>query len=357
MKVETDLVESSLRILREGQTASGAILACPSFPTYRYCWFRDGAFVAQALDRWGDHGSARRFYEWGARVVLQHAGIVETALSAPLGSVPDRYLHTRYTVDGAPGDDDWPNFQLDGFGTFLWGMVEHLRMSGVSGIPAAWQEAVDLLATYLGHLWRSPSFDCWEEYPDELHISTLCALYGGLAAVGEHVEHAGWKQTAEEVRAFILDHRVEGGRLPKFVGSNAVDASLLWACVPFRVLEATDPSFERTAARIEADLLGPYGGIHRYQTDSYYGGGEWVLLTGLLGEYRLLRGDREGATTILRWMEQQASPSGELPEQVPRDLNCPERYQPWVQRWGAVACPLLWSHAEYLRLKYALQHG
>jgi hypothetical protein len=39
---------------------------------------------------------------------------------------------------------------------------------------------------------------------------------------------------------------------------------------------------------------------------------------------------------------------GQLPEQVPANLNDPSYLRPWQARWGAIASPLLWSHAKYL---------
>ena len=39
-----------------------------------------------------------------------------------------QYLPTRYTLDGElePEVDDWPNFQLDGYGTWLWALLAWL---------------------------------------------------------------------------------------------------------------------------------------------------------------------------------------------------------------------------------------
>jgi hypothetical protein len=39
-----------------------------------------------------------------------------------------------------------------------------------------------------------------------------------------------------------------------------------------------------------------------------------------------------------------------LPEQVDGHLLAPEYRQEWIDRWGPVATPLLWSHAMVLRL-------
>nr|MBI2904378.1 glycoside hydrolase [Chloroflexota bacterium] len=45
----TDLYRQSIEIILRNQTASGAYLASPNFPTYHYCWFRDGSFIAYAM--------------------------------------------------------------------------------------------------------------------------------------------------------------------------------------------------------------------------------------------------------------------------------------------------------------------
>jgi len=39
-----------------------------------------------------------------------------------------------------------------------------------------------------------------------------------------------------------------------------------------------------------------------------------------------------------------------LPEQVAENLNAPSYYPTWVERWGEIASPLLWSHAKYIIL-------
>ena len=354
VQLERDLARVSLAVLRAGQTKTGAFLASPNFPVYRYCWFRDGTFIAHALDLWGDHAAAHRFYAWGVDVIRRQSHAIRAAVATPSGEIPSTYLHTRYTVDGAPGDEEWPNFQLDGFGTFLWGLFEHVMATGGEAWPAGWSEAVHLLTRYIGRLWPLPNFDCWEEFPDEVHIATLCALCGGMGAVGRYNGDPEAYQISEEIRGFVMDAATECGYLPKFVGTDAVDASLLWACVPFGVLPASHTLMTETVARIRSELVGPHGGVHRYARDSYYGGGAWLLLTALLGEYLLEMGELDAACNALHWIEAQAREDGAMPEQVPLDLNEPAMHEPWIERWGPVAEPLLWSHAAYLRLHHAI---
>lgn len=352
-RIATELVASSLDVIHRGQTPSGAFLASPTFPTYRYCWFRDGAFIAQALDLWGEHDRTEQFYSWGVRTVLRNRSAVARVLAGPPNVVPKAHLHTRYEPDSTAAQDDWPTFQLDGFGTFLWGMVEHLRLTQKS-IPDEWSDAAGLLVKYLAHLWRAPNFDCWEESADKIHISTLCALHGGAAAAADHLGNAQARLLADETAAFVRREASATGYLPKYVGSRDVDSSLLWAAIPFSLLAVDDPIMEATVSKIESDLVGPYGGVHRYAADTYYGGGAWILLTALLGEYWLSRGETARPLEIIGWIEDHATELGELPEQVPVDLIDPEKHEEWVKRWGPNACPLLWSHAGYLRLKHAI---
>ena len=63
----------------------------------------------------------------------------------------------------------------------------------------------------------------------------------------------------------------------------------------------------------------------------------------------------ERAADCLAWIEAHARPNGELPEQSQDHLLRPDRFVPWVERWGEPASPLLWSHAMYLRLHHALR--
>ncbi|HEX6509706.1 MAG TPA: glycoside hydrolase family 15 protein, partial [Chloroflexota bacterium] len=229
-----------------------------------------------------------------------------------------------------------------------------LEATGVRAWPPDWSDAAHLLTQYINHLWSLPNYDCWEELPDKVHIATLCALSGGLRAVGRYNDDDEACQSSDVIQRFILDAARPFGHLPKFMGTSAVDASLLWACIPFGLLPANHPLMTETVARIRRDLVGPHGGVHRYAEDSYYGGGAWLLLTALLGEYLFQVGEVAAAHDTLHWIEEQSRADGAMPEQAPLDLNDPAMYEPWIERWGPVAEPLLWSHAAYLRLCHVI---
>ena len=356
------LVDQSLAIITAGQSPEGAYIACPSYPTYAYSWFRDGTFIAAAMDRWQRHESAQRFYTWASSIVVARAAAIERCITnATQGRAlhPADLLDTRYTLDGRSGDEEWPNFQLDGFGTLLWGMQNHLHATGQSRLPADWSRAADLLVRYLAALWQLPNSDCWEEFPEQIAVSTLACLHAGLHAISTakeaHDPHAALAAaTARHIKTSILSAGVLADHLIKQInGEDVVDASLLWACVPFEehgVLAASDPLMRATVARIEHNLTGQTGGIHRYRNDTFYGGGEWINLTALLGEYHAATGNRAGLQRCLAFIEAAASPEGHLPEQISHAPLHPAYVEEWRARWGNVASPLLWSHAAYLSL-------
>ncbi len=110
-----------------------------------------------------------------------------------------------------------------------------------------------------------------------------------------------------------------------------------------------------TVERIERELVHS-GGTHRYLRDTYYGGGEWILLSAWLGWYKAERGERASAERYLELIEAQADADGSLPEQVSTHMLYPDRFAEWEARWGPIARPLLWSHAMYLILFQILDH-
>jgi GH15 family glucan-1,4-alpha-glucosidase len=345
----SSLFTRSIEIIQRNQSPSGAYVASPNFSNYHYCWFRDGSFIAYAMDVVGQRESSARFHAWAAAAVNARAGLVRRAVDkARRGETLTGadVLHTRYSLNGQDGIQEvWPNFQLDGFGTWLWALGEHTRRAE-GALPAEWLRAAALVADYLTALWTRPCYDCWEEFPDQVHTHTLAAIFGGLEAYGR-LAAADQSPTLHAIHQFIWDHALAEGHFVKHSRSNAVDASLLGLATPYRVVQPGDPLMRATVARIEVDLARG-GGLHRYAADTYYGGGEWVLLTAWLSWYYAELGEAAKAQAALRWVEAQADSQGQLPEQVPTHLIDPSYLQPWRERWGEIATPLLWSHAQYL---------
>ena len=349
------LARQSIQVILANQASSGAYVASPTFPVYRYCWLRDGAFIADAMSRAGQVASAEAFFGWCARVMTSRHKQVESLLGRQRAGqvipVAD-FLHTRYALDGREASAEWWNFQLDGYGSWLWALDAHARRHDRSIEPFA--DGAELSAAYIAALWDRPSYDWWEEHSDHLHTSTLASIYAGLRAT-EHwtaVTHAvrdAAAEAADHIKLTVRSDATRLGHLTKWIGGSAVDASLVAVSTPFDLVAPDDPLMQATTKEIEAGLV-HQGGVHRYATDTYFGGGEWLLLSALLGWHRLRCGDVSGALRQLEWVAAQATPTGELPEQVDGHVLAPEAEQAWLDRWGPIATPLLWSHAMYLTL-------
>lgn len=350
----TELIDTSIGLILRNQAPSGGYVASPTFATYLYSWYRDGAFIAYAMDLYGQHESASHFHAWAARSILDRRAVVERAIEKAargeaLGEAD--ILHTRYRLDGQDAAEEWPNFQLDGFGAWLWALNEH-RHRAEADLPEAVLAGAALAADYIRALWDLPCYDCWEEFPEQIHAYTLGALHAGLAAYSELCA-TDETDNLSAIASYLRTHLVRSGHFIKYAGSREVDASLVGLAVPFRVVQPRDPIMQATVERIEAELR--TGGLHRYRADTYYGGGEWVLLAAWLGWYYAELGELEKANALRTWVEAQADESGHLPEQVAGNLNDPSHLEPWRQRWGDSARPLLWSHAKYLILVKALE--
>lgn len=378
-----DLYRRSVQVILQNQAGSGAYVASPDFASYAYCWLRDGSFIAHAMDRVGEHDSARAFFRWVDRTIQRHAWKVDRVLDKlgrGLALEDSDYLPTRYTLEGEEAAGDWWNFQLDGYGTWLWALAEHVAITGDTAFLAQVSESVQITVRYLSALWMLPNYDCWEEHAQYVHPYTLAAIYAGLKAAGSMAVtdcrpdlDCGGKRPGEpvalvgQVRRFVLQRGVREGHLVKHIDPQeraaaagrqrtvAVDASLIGVATPYGLVLPNEPLMRATVTRIEADLHRPGGGVYRYLADTYYGGGEWVLLAAWLGWYYVEVGERGRARGLLQWIEAQADGDGCLPEQVSDHLLAPDRYAEWEARWGPVAQPLLWSHAMYLILCRALE--
>jgi GH15 family glucan-1,4-alpha-glucosidase len=355
------LADSSFDTILALQDPSGAYPASPTFSAYRgYSWFRDGAFIADGVSSYGGVESASRFHDWCSGILIAREEQIGRIVAAAAEGHPvadSEMLPTRFTFAGHAGDDEWWDFQLDGYGTWLWAVVEHGQRHGLSLQP--WLRAIELATDYLVSSWTRPCFDWWEERVDEVHVSTLGCIAAGLLASVPHLDVSRAQaahEAVDDIRALISAQGVVDGHLAKWLGSPAVDASLLSVVHPLGVFPATGSIGAATIAAID-EQLNVGGGVHRYNTDTFYGGGQWPLLSCMLGLAFTAAGDRDRALEQLRWAAATATTENHLPEQVADHLIDPSMRQEWVDRWGTVATPLLWSHAMYVRLAVELGIG
>ncbi len=385
--VPRSLVGPSIDLIQGNQAPTGAYVAAPGYANYAYCWLRDGAFIAVAMDAHGHHASAVSFHRWAVRTIEHHSHKVEhleaeatEALrgdGSPLRLPDDSFvLHTRFTIDGREGQSLWGNFQLDGYGFWLTSITRHCTTTGAD--PAFYWKAIDLVSRYLMLTWERPCFDAWEEYPTRRHTATWAAVAKGLHDSGNLVGSEAAIAVSQEITGRLIDHTNSDGALLKFVpdsdgemhpiaagasqleglaiaghervgrplSADTIDGSALLVLGPFGPFPPTHRLVSDTLQAIEDELVVD-GGVHRYAKDEYYGGGLWIVLAGALASAHAPHKPQR-ANEILDWIESQADADGNLSEQTSSHLREPESLEPWLQRWGPPAKPLLWSHAMYL---------
>ncbi len=143
------------------------------------------------------------------------------------------------------------------------------------------------------------------------------------------------------------------------------------ALVRFGLRSADDPKIVNTVKAIDALLrtesaTGPLW--HRYNDDGYGEhadgspfngmgiGRGWPLLGGERAHYELAAGRPEVADQLRQVMDAQTGPGGFFPEQIWDAADIPER-ELYNGHPSGSAMPLVWAHAEYIKLVRSIEDG
>ena len=370
----------TVKLLCDKQT--GGIIAAPEFDPhysacggYGYCWGRDGAIIAAAMDEAGLHETARSYYMYAVRT-----------------QEPDGTWHQRHYMDGVWASS-WGK-QLDQGAGILWGYGHHYRLTSDSDfLEIIWTSTV-LAAEYLAHHLSEDNglpehtVDLWEEELSQNTYTAASVCAGLMAAASlalaknENALATKWQAASDRVKLGILNYQWSPqlnrfyrsvnpevtfehyqnslqhglkakastdmlGLYPKyFAGVNdRVDASILGLSFPYQLLDPNDPRILASAQAVEEHLTNRnIGGIHRYQWDNYAGGNPWIITTLWLALCYCQSGNMNRARELYNWCAAHTNPNGLLPEQVDRDNGQPA----WV-------LPLTWSHAMFIFTHLALQ--
>ena len=157
---------------------------------------------------------------------------------------------------------------------------------------------------------------------------------------------------------------------PKMTMSQVISPDAL-ALVRFGLRAADDPKIVNTVKAIDEMLktesaTGPLW--HRYNDDGYGEhedgspfdgtgiGRGWPLLGGERAHYELAAGRSKEADRLRKVMEAQAGPGRFFPEQVWDAADIPSR-ELFNGRPSGSAMPLVWAHAEYIKLVRSLRDG
>ncbi|MGA8890477.1 MAG: glycoside hydrolase family 15 protein [Anaeromyxobacteraceae bacterium] len=371
-----------------------------------------GAIVASLAVPWGSSkgdGDLGGYHLVWPRDMVEAAGGLLAAgakeeVRAALG-----YLRATQEADG-----HWPqNMWADGHPYWVGVQMDETALPILLVDLARREGALDDRDLSVGGLWtmvrRAASFlvrngpvtqqDRWEEDGGYTPF-TLAAEIAALLAAADLAEIAdegqlapylretadGWNDRVERwtyVRGTELARRSGvDGHYVRIAPASAepgqssqppegiVSADAL-ALVRFGLRAPGDPRIRNTVRVIDAVLRveTPAGPSWRRYNGDRYGehadgspfdgtgiGRAWPLLTGERGHYALACGDVAGAERLLATMEGLAGPGGLLPEQTWDSADVPARELHPGGPTGS-AMPLVWAHAEYLKLARSLADG
>ena len=222
------------------------------------------------------------------------------------------------------------------------------------------------VATYL-----RDTADCWNAsverwvYVSGTTLDLRAGVVGHYVRVEPPEEDDGERSDAPRVP---IKNRPPGASTE--LASAVVSPDAL-ALVRYGLRAAADPRVTDTVTVIDAllRLETPAGPLwYRYNDDGYGEhedgspfdgtglGRPWPLLTGERAHYELAAGHRDEALRLRRTLAACANEGGLLPEQVWDAADLPERQLFFGGPTGS-AMPLVWAHAEYLKLLRSLRDG
>jgi GH15 family glucan-1,4-alpha-glucosidase len=386
------LYKRSLLILRTNIDEGGAIIAANdsdiwqfNLDTYSYMWPRDGAIVAQTLDRAGYYRLSHRFLEFCTK------NAVEFNFSASILAESGFLMH-KYNPDASVGSSWHPwisgdemqfPIQEDETALVLWTIWNHYELRrDIEDIQPLYSPFVTHAADFLLAFRNEqtglplPSYDLWEENRGVFTFTTAAVIAGLIAAAKlaylfhDNDRAQRYRRGADDIKQAMDRHlynAATGCFARGIVFQNGVqrredvaDASLM-GLVLFGVYDAADPRIVRTMKLVENTLWvpGEIGGLARYRGDTYQRaagvdgrvpGNPWIICTLWLAQHKIALAktpsELELALDLLQWSAKRALPSGVLPEQV----------HPESGEFLSVA-PLTWSHATFAAaaLDYAQQ--
>lgn len=400
-----DLYRTSLAVIRahEEKRFLGGLIASLSIPWgfekgdedlggYHLVWPRDLVEAAGALVAAGATDDALR--------IVSYLEVTQEA---------DGHWPQNMWVDGTPF---WNGIQMDET-AFPILLVDLLRRSG-SEVARFWP-MVRRAAGFLVRNGPVTQQDRWEEDPGYSPFTAAVQVAGLLAGADladanrEPVVARYLRETADAWNACIERWTYASGTpLAKQVGvegyyvritpvETADAASPLSGFVPiknrppgwkeapateivspdalalvrFGLRAPDDPRITNTVRVIDALLKTPTpeGDMWRRYNGDGYGehddgapfdgvgvGRLWPLLTGERGHYELAAGRTARATELFRTLDRLATQGGLLPEQTWDGPDLPERELLFGRPSGS-AMPLVWAHAEYVKLRRSLHDG
>ena len=240
----------------------------------------------------------------------------------------------------------------------------------IAGLLAA-ADIADLVAEAEKAAYLRELADHWNDNIERWTYSNDGDLARQIGVDGYYVRIAPPETgcAASPTAGFVpIKNRPPGQNLER--ASHVVSPDAL-ALVRFGLRSADDPKILNTIKVVDALLRVklPQGPVwYRYNDDGYGEhadggpfdgtgiGRPWPLLSGERAHYELDAGNKTVAEELLRAMSLSSNGSRLLPEQVWDAADIPDRELFFGKASGS-ACPLVWAHAEYIKLVRSLKDG
>jgi glucoamylase len=213
--------------------------------------------------------------------------------------------------------------------------------------------------------------DFWNDNIERWTYATDSDLAHQLAVEGYYVRIAAPETNcaASPLGGFVpIKNRPPGQSLESATHMISPDSLAL---VRFGLRAPDDPRILNTVKAVDARLRVnlPQGPCwYRYNGDGYGEhadgspfdgtgiGRAWPLLAGERAHYELAAGHRQAAEELLRVIELSTGGGRLISEQLWDATDIPARELFFGQRSGS-ACPLVWAHSEYIKLRRSLHDG
>jgi GH15 family glucan-1,4-alpha-glucosidase len=336
------LAVKGLTYMPTGATVAAATTSLPETPggernwDYRYTWIRDSTFTLQALHFLNLDWAANEFMEFIADLEVNQDGALQI-----MYGIDGRRDLTEWTVDelsgyaGARpvrvGNGAFDPRQNDVFGAALDSILLHTRRS--KRLPRRLWPLVQAQADCATEVWRQPDQGIWEARGAPQHYVSsklMCWVAldraAKLAAIRGDIDlREAWGATAEEIKADILEHGLDGrGVLRQHYATDALDASTLLAAL-FGFLPHDDPRLRASVLAI-ADELTEHGFVLRYRTDETDDGlsgkeGTFLICSFWLVSALAIVGEMQRAIDLMDRLLVIASPLGLYAEEFDVDTG------------------------------------
>ena len=277
------LTIKGLTYMPTGATVAALTTSLPETPggernwDYRYTWMRDTTFTLRALHWMNLDWEADEFMQFVADVEPTEDGSLQIMYG--IDGRRDLTESTRDDLSGYAGarpvrigNGAFDQRQNDVYGAVLDSILLHTRRS--KRLPRRFWPIVESQAQCATKAWREPDQGIWEARGAPQHyVSSKLMGWVALDRAAKLAEIRGdpklqatWRDTAEEIRADILEHGVsEEGVLRQHYATDALDASTLLAPL-FGFLPPTDERLRNTVLAINEELT-EHGFVLRYRTD------------------------------------------------------------------------------------------